>query len=168
MPLHPLVVHFPIALLILAGVIEIVNVFMKKDTLNKFGTLLLILGVISGFVTLATGDGAEHFAESKWGDVVEGIIEPHETFADISMIIFSALTVIKILFRHNIFKFSFLQGKALRGGIASVLIVLLSLGGIAALAETGHLGGKIVYENNSNNSSTPVDNTNASDEDADE
>lgn len=165
MPLHPLVVHFPIALLILAGVIEIVNVFMKKDSLNKFGTLLLVLGVISGFVTLATGDAGEHFAESKWGDAVEGKIEPHETFADISMIIFSALTVIKILFRHNIFKFGFLQSKALRGGVASVLIVLLSLGGIAALAETGHLGGKIVYENNSN---TSVDHTNASDEDADE
>ena len=165
MPLHPLVVHFPIALLILAGVIEIVNVFAKKELLNKFGTLLLVLGVISGFVTLATGDGAEHFAESKWGDAVESQIEPHENFADISMIIYSVLTVIKILFRHNIFKFSFLQSKALRGGIMSVLIVLLSLGGIASLAVTGHLGGKIVYENNSN---TTVDYSNSSDGDSDE
>ncbi|RPJ95873.1 hypothetical protein CW357_08330 [Rummeliibacillus sp. TYF005] len=165
MPLHPLVVHFPIALLILAGVIEIVNVFMKKELLNKFGTLLLILGLISGFVALATEDGAEHFAESKWGDAVKSQIEPHENFADISMIIFSVLTVIKILFRHNIFKFSFLQSKVLRGGITSVLIVLLSLGGIAALAVTGHLGGKIVYENNSN---TSVDYSNSLDEYSDE
>lgn len=165
MPLHPLVVHFPMALLILAGVIEIVNVVMKKELLNKFGTLLLVLGVISGFVTLATGDGAEHFAESKWGDVVEGKIKPHETFADISMIIFSVLTGIKIIFRHNIFRFSFLQNKTLRGGVASVLIVLLSIGGIVALAKTGHLGGKIVYENNSN---TSVDYSNTSDEDSEE
>ena len=165
MPLHPLVVHFPIALLILAGVIEIVIVFAKMELLNRFGTLLVVLGVISGFVTLATGDGAEHFAESKWGDAVESQIEPHENFADISMIIYSVLTVIKILFRHNIFKFSFLQSKALRGGIMSVLIVLLSLGGIASLAVTGHLGGKIVYENNSN---TTVDYSNSSDGDSDE
>lgn len=165
MPLHPLVVHFPIALLILAGVIEIVNVFMKKELLNKFGTLLLILGVISGFVSLSTGEESEHFAESTWGNAIEDKIESHENFADISMIIFSALTVIKILFRHNIFKFSFLQSKALRGGVATVLIVLLSLGGIAALAETGHLGGKIVYENNSN---TSVDYSNFLDEYSDE
>ena len=166
MPLHPLIVHFPIALLILGAVIEIVNVVMKKESLNKFGTLLIILGVISGFVTLATGDGAEHFAENKWGgDSVEGKVGPHETFADISMFIFSALAIIKILFRHNIFKWNVLQSKALRGGVATVLIVLLSIAGAASIAVTGHLGGKIVYENNSN---TSVTDSNASHQDSDE
>lgn len=165
MPLHPLIVHFPIALLILGAVIEIVNVVMKKESLNKFGTLLIILGVISGFATLATGDGAEHFAENKWGDSVEGKIGPHEKFADISMFLFSALAIIKILFRHNIFKWSFLQSKALRGGLATVLIVLLSIAGAASIAETGHLGGKIVYDNNSN---TSVTHTNDSHQDSDE
>ena len=69
MPLHPLVVHFPIALLLVATVIEIVNLFLKKDYLSKTGTVLFVLGVISGFVTLATGDGAEEFAYDNWGKV---------------------------------------------------------------------------------------------------
>ncbi|HWI48902.1 MAG TPA: DUF2231 domain-containing protein [Rummeliibacillus sp.] len=165
MPLHPLIVHFPIALLILGAVIEIVNVVMKKESLNKFGTLLIILGVISGFVTLATGDGAEHFAYQNWGRDLHDQVELHSLFADISMFIFSALAIIKILFRHNIFKWNVLQSKALRGGVATVLIVLLSIAGAASIAVTGHLGGKIVYENQS---TTSVTNSNATHQDSDE
>jgi len=153
-PLHPLLVHFPIAILILGAVIEIVNVFTKKESLNKFGTSLIVIGVLSGFVALATGDGAEHFAYQNWGQGLHDQIELHSLFADISMIIFGALAIIKILFRHSIIKWSVLQNKALRGGLATVLIVLLSIAGTASLAITGHLGGKIVYGNHSTSSMT--------------
>lgn len=165
MPLHPLIVHFPIALLILGAVIEIVNIFAKKETLNKFGSLLIILGILSGFFSLATGETAEHFAFQNWGRGLHDQVELHESFADISMIIFSALAIIKILFRHSIFKWNVLQSKALRSGLATVLIVFLSITGTASLIFTGHLGGKIVYDNLP---TTSVTDSNASYQDSDE
>lgn len=69
MPLHPLLVHFPIALLVVGGIIEIVNSVVKKDTLNKMGTFIIVVGVLSGFVALLTGDGAEKFAFQNWEEV---------------------------------------------------------------------------------------------------
>ncbi|MFJ8262507.1 DUF2231 domain-containing protein [Rummeliibacillus sp. NPDC094406] len=165
MPLHPLIVHFPIAILILGAVIEIVNVFTKKETLNRFGTLLIIIGVLSGFVALATGDGAEHFAYQNWGRGLHDQIELHSLLADVSMFTFGALAIVKILFRHSIFKWNVLQSKALKGGFATVLIILLSIAGTVSLAVTGHLGGKIVY---GNHSTTSVTDSNASHQDSDE
>ncbi len=153
MPLHPSIVHFPIALLVLGAVVEIINLAMKKDTLNKIGTFLLVIGVLSGFAVLASGDGAERFAYNNLGRGVHNQIETHSFFASISMILFSVLAVIKLVFKHSLIKW---RPKFLKSGLISALIVLLSIAGIASLATTGHLGGKIVYENQH----TAVTNTN--------
>ncbi|WP_391207090.1 DUF2231 domain-containing protein [Psychrobacillus sp. L4] len=147
MPLHPLIVHFPIALLVLGGIIEIVNVFLKSDFWNKVGTVLIIIGVITGVFSLLTGDGAESFAFDHWGRSVHDIIELHSLLANISVIIFGLLAVIKILFKHPNTKFQILKNIPVRKGLITALVVLLSIAGIATLATTGHLGGKIVYEN---------------------
>ncbi|MGG0656281.1 DUF2231 domain-containing protein [Rummeliibacillus pycnus] len=145
MPLHPSIVHFPIALLVLGAVLEIINTFMKKESLNKFGTFLIIIGVLSGFLALATGDQAEEFAFQNWGRGLHDQVETHSLFADISIIVFSALAVIKLIFKHKFFKW---RPKQIKNGLISTLIVILSVAGIVSLTITGHLGGKIVYEHN--------------------
>ncbi|WP_042349906.1 DUF2231 domain-containing protein [Bacillus massiliigorillae] len=146
MPLHPLLVHFPIALLIIGAVVEIVNVFLKKETLNKMGTTLIVIGFISGIATVLSGDGAEEFAFSNWGRILHDQVELHSFFADLSMIIFGVLTAIKLLFKHTFFKFEFLKKPIFKSGLITILIIILSISGTALMAITGHLGGKIVYE----------------------
>lgn len=64
-PLHPSVVHFPIALLLTATVIEVINLFLKKEYLFKTSTILFVTGFVTGLVSFMTGDGAEEFAEQK-------------------------------------------------------------------------------------------------------
>ncbi|WP_146547971.1 DUF2231 domain-containing protein [Rummeliibacillus suwonensis] len=149
MPLHPSIVHFPIALLVLGAVIEIVNCFVKKDTLNRFGTLLIVIGVISGFVALLTGEGAEKFAFQNWGHSLHDQVEMHAFFADVSIILFSIVAVIKLVFKHTLFKW---RPKRIKDGLVSIIIVILCVAGIASLATTGHLGGKIVYEHDTTES----------------
>ncbi|MGX9135628.1 DUF2231 domain-containing protein [Rummeliibacillus sp. JY-2-4R] len=144
MPLHPSIVHFPIALLILGAVIEIINIAVKKEMLNKLGTFLIVIGVLSGFAALASGDGAEHFAYNHLGRGIHNQIETHSFFATISMILFSVLAVIKLVFKHSMIKW---RPKFVKDWFLATLIVILSIAGIASLATTGHLGGKIVYEN---------------------
>ena len=150
MPIHPLLVHFPIALLIIGAVVEIVNVFLKKETVNITGTTLIVIGFISGIATVLSGDGAEEFAFANWGRMLHDQVELHSFFADLSMIIFGILTAIKLLFKHTIFKFEFLKKSIFKSGLITILIVILSISGTVSMAITGHLGGKIVYEHQVN------------------
>ncbi|MGE7920061.1 DUF2231 domain-containing protein [Viridibacillus sp. NPDC093762] len=144
MPLHPLIVHFPIALLVFGAVIEIVNVFFKKETLNKFGTLLITFGVISGIFALLSGEGAEEFAFQNWGRGFHDQVELHAFFANISIILFGILAIVKIMFKYSLLSWN---GSQINKGLISIVIVFLSISGIVSLAITGDLGGKIVYEN---------------------
>ena len=136
MPLHPLVVHFPIALLLVATVIEIVNLFLKKDYLSKMGTVLVVLGVISGFVTLVTGEPAEEFAFDKWGKGIFDTVELHSLLASISVWLFVIVAVVKLFGKR--FK--------LNKNLITALVIVFSIAGSTTLAITGHLGGKIVYQ----------------------
>ncbi|MGE7835158.1 DUF2231 domain-containing protein [Viridibacillus arvi] len=147
MPLHPLIVHFPIALLIFGAVIEIVNVVFKKETLNQFGTLLITFGVISGIFALLSGEGAEEFAFQNWGQGLHDQVDLHSFFANISIILFGILAIIKLLFKHSILSWNGSGYKQINKGFISTVIVFLSISGIVSLAVTGDLGGKLVYEN---------------------
>lgn len=135
MPLHPLIVHFPVALLLLGTLVEIASLKFRKE-LNNAGTLLLIAGVISGIAAYMTGDGGERFAEMHFGEV-EGMIHQHESMALTSMLLFGAAAAIK-LFTH--FKDTFRQQLL-------IVVIILSIIGSGFLAYTGHLGGQIVYQN---------------------
>lgn len=149
MPLHPLVVHFPIALLLTATVIEIVNLFLKKESVSRMGTVLVVVGVLSGVVTLLTGDPAEEFAFDSWGKGIHGTVELHSLLANISVILFGIVAVIKLFGKR--FK--------LNKNLITTLVIVLSIAGTTTLAITGHLGGKIVYQHDqlTSNSGSTVD-----------
>lgn len=134
MPLHPLIVHFPIALLLVAAVIELLS--LKFKNLSLTGTILLVTGFASGVLAFMTGDSGERFAEMNFGDV-EGMIHHHEDMARLALIIFGVAMLIK-LFTHFSKKFI----KPLL-----IVVVILSILGSGVLAYAGHLGGQIVYEN---------------------
>ena len=136
MPLHPLVVHFPIALLLTATVIEIVNLFLKKENVSRMGTVLVVVGVLSGLVTLVTGDPAERFAFDNWGKGIHDTVELHSLLAGISVILFAIVAVIKLFGKYV----------KLSKNLIVALVLIFSIAGSITLAITGHLGGKIVYE----------------------
>lgn len=53
--IHPLFVHFPIALWLAALLFWIVALAKKNDELWRFGRWLLYLGTIGGLAAVATG-----------------------------------------------------------------------------------------------------------------
>jgi uncharacterized membrane protein len=53
--LHPLVVHFPIALLVVAGAVEFVRVFRNINTLGIATIWALGLGALGAIAAVATG-----------------------------------------------------------------------------------------------------------------
>jgi uncharacterized membrane protein len=60
--IHPAAVHFPIALLPMAFLLEAVGHFAKRDELRKAAIWLLVVGVMAAWLAVLTGYLAQEYA----------------------------------------------------------------------------------------------------------
>jgi uncharacterized membrane protein len=90
MNLHPLIVHFPVALLMLYCGIELVTVFFYRDhvSLRYAKKLLLWIGTLSIIPALVTGEAAQYIYGKS------DIIHLHEEFAEMSRNVFILISLI--------------------------------------------------------------------------
>ncbi|MGE5702446.1 MAG: DUF2231 domain-containing protein [Clostridia bacterium] len=148
MPLHPMIVHFPVALLLVGVLIQILAIW-RPEPLDRAATYLFAGGVVTGIAAYLTGDAGEEYAEQFIGGNLESMIEPHENLALASLILFGIIVVIKLL----------PQLQKLRKTLLP-LILIASLVGGGMIAYTGHLGGKIVYQGTTPQQTVGGDNDN--------
>lgn len=89
MNIHPIIVHFPIALLIVYAGIEIVSFFSQKraDKLMTTKLVCLWLGVAGSFAALSSGEGAEEIYGKS------ALIHTHEEFAEKAHMVYVALAL---------------------------------------------------------------------------
>lgn len=90
MNIHPIFVHFPIALLFFYSVGEFLILFPFVKEKNKWKDLLfvvLFVGVVFSLFTLQTGEVAEHLINAERGSDLRNLIEKHALFASISVYI---------------------------------------------------------------------------------
>lgn len=136
-PLHPLLVHFPIALLIGAFAMDVLGLLLKEDELRTSAFPTLILAVLGAIAALVTGhmahDGLENLAISA--DLNE-LIEHHELAATITLGCAIAALAVRIFAEHR----NEVDGAV--GYVAMALLCLATLG----VGATGYLGGKIVFD----------------------
>jgi uncharacterized membrane protein len=159
MNIHPAFVHFPIALLTLYTVCELVYVKRLRENISwfwfRFG--LLFFGTIGSFAAFQTGKIAASLATS--------ISEPlrlHATFGGYTVKFFCILVILYVvqgISRGFLFpsavpflqKYSVVRGiwKVLRvlekALIRSYLVILVALFGLGLITITGALGGGMVY-----------------------
>ncbi|MDR9856177.1 DUF2231 domain-containing protein [Paenibacillus sp. VCA1] len=138
-PLHPLIVHFPIALLFLAAVMQLFAIWRPR-LFDRTADILLGLGFLSGIAAYMTGDGGERYAISVFG-ATRDMIHKHENIAFYTLIVYGLLLAVKILFRLPGVRRRFAAGMRW----ASPLVMILSLAGLVLVYYTGHYGGQIVY-----------------------
>ncbi|MDR0269791.1 DUF2231 domain-containing protein [Paenibacillus sp.] len=138
-PLHPLIVHFPIALLSLAAIVQILALW-KPRLFDWPATGLLAVGFISGIFAYITGDGGEHYAKNVFG-ATEDMIHRHENMAFLALLFFGILLALKVLIQLPWTKEHF--GKNIRWMMP--LLPIISLAGLVLIYYTGHYGGQIVY-----------------------
>jgi uncharacterized membrane protein len=132
--LHPISVHFAIALFLVAVLLDLVAVAVRRPHLHQVAYVNL------GLALLATADAV------VLGMSAEITLKPtHETHATLDLhkqLAFASLAGITIL---GLWRY------ALRGGFpanrgAAAIYVLVSLAGAAAIGGAGYYGGHMVYE----------------------
>lgn len=132
--IHPMIVHFPIALLIVGFLFDVTGLITKKEFFNKAGLYLLVLGSIGVLAAYLSGENAGSGIEEA--GALKTALENHEDAAFLAAIIVS----ISFLFRVVI-----VYLKKYAGALKFVSAFLFLLA-VLAIARTGYYGGELVYK----------------------
>lgn len=143
--LHPIIIHFPIALLIVAPIIILLGLLMPKNgrTFLHSAFVLMLIGTIATFVAVSTGEAAGELAEQI--NNVESVLEQHEELAETTRTVFTALTAIfgVILFAPMLFKKELSRAILIPLNLA---FLLFYGSGVVLLMNTAHQGGILVHQ----------------------
>ena len=144
--LHPLVIHFPIALLLVAPLFIVAGIVMNPQKGRPFlitALCLMVLGTVGTMLAVATGEAAADVAERT--TAISAVLERHQELAETTRDIFGLLNVIfaTILFMPRLLK------RETTTAVARILpLAFLLFYGAATivLVNTAHNGGRLVHE----------------------
>jgi uncharacterized membrane protein len=145
--LHPLVVHFPVALLLVAPLLVLSGSLAKSSSrgllLSAF--VLMLLGTAATWVAVGSGHAEGERVERTAAPVVLGVLEQHEDLAETTRNVFTALVV---LFGAILFVPGALGRPLGRLPSAAMHLAFLALygGGLVFLVNTAHQGGRLVHD----------------------
>ena len=166
--MHPLIVHFPIALLMIVPVLLILGLLWHKYSRGLFlaSLVLMVAGTIGIYVAISTVEAGEDRAEKIAG--AEVVLEQHEELAETTRNIFTALTLIfgamlvapavmKRRVRKNTDALATTDNVTLAepqtvffgrktATIITSAFLLFYLAGVVVLANAAHQGGRLVHE----------------------
>lgn len=144
--LHPLVIHFPIALLLVAPLFIIAGIIANPQKGRSFLTaalVLMLLGTAGAFLAIATGEAAGEAAERT--PAVSAVLERHEDLAEMTRIVFTVLTLLfaAILFLPRLLK---REPSGVTARVLPLAFLLFYSAGAVILVNTAHNGGRLVHE----------------------
>ena len=129
--LHPILVHFTIALFLFTVLMDILGLILKKDSFHVASWYSLITSGIAVIFTVIAGLIAEDLVNAS--PAAQEIIEIHEKLG------FTVLTIILSLAIWRII----LKGKMPIKGLT--LFMVISVVGVIIITIGGYLGGELVY-----------------------
>jgi uncharacterized membrane protein len=131
--LHPLIIHFPIALLIVGLIADITGAIWKKEFYSRAGFYLLITGTLGVIAAYFSGNYAsEGLIEAG---SLKYALETHESAATLTLWTMIIVSVVRIVL---------VALKKFKGVLQWVSVFLFLLGALS-IVRTGHLGGQLVY-----------------------
>jgi len=124
--LHPILVHFPIALLFASVALDLPGYLLRRPGLTRAGFYALVLGTLgAGVAALA---GPDHVPPEA-----AGLLASHEAFALVTVVLAVALVAVRFVATDG------LRGLWALGYLACALVLL------AAVGLTGYYGGEMTY-----------------------
>ncbi len=132
--LHPMIVHFPIALLIVGLLADFMGVIFNREFFSKVGFSLLILGTLGAIAAYFSGNLAgDGLAE---GGALKQALETHEDAAIVSLWLMGAAALVRIVM---------VAMKRFTGALRWIPVVMF-LVGVLSIARTGYYGGELVFK----------------------
>lgn len=139
---HPMVVHFPIVLLLGATLLHILWYFCSSATarfVKKMSRVLLYAGTVAVWITIYTGTLADSIVTRTLCDPT--VLESHENTAFTVGYLFSAATLLDLIHFIPLKIFDKIKNK-FKGWIVTLLLIAGSL----YLGYAAHLGATLVYQ----------------------
>jgi len=134
-PLHPLIVHTPIALMIVSLLFEIVGRATDSAWWRNAAFAMLIVGTLGACAAVLSGEPAANRAEKLQG-VPEDAIDSHEDAGKIAMWMGIGAVVTRAI----------AGGMGAARPIVAALALLLHVFAASAVGMASYRGGKLVYE----------------------
>lgn len=149
--IHPIVVHFPIALLFLYSLLVIFpfQKWFPKVSWRDIQRILLIVGVAGASVALITGDIAEELNRPN-----RQVVEAHSTFAAIATWLYGILLLGELVaFVNTRFSLQLEKYISIKKPLSVLervltkrsISIILSILALISITLTGILGGVLVY-----------------------
>lgn len=132
-PLHPVIVHFPVALLLLAGLFGLLSLFVKREFWKGLTLKSLIGGVIFSPLAVITGLIEEQNLEHN--EAVHEILIIHK-YNGLAILFFFQILIVWYWLR-----------RLLMGNKEYILWVISLLLGTVLVLFQGYLGGEMVFGN---------------------
>lgn len=137
-PLHPALVHFPIALILLGTAVAVVSVFLRRWHLPWIAAGLMILGAGGAVAATWSGEEDQEMA-GELNENVEGVLDEHEEWGERARN--SALVAAVLALGAAL-----LSRSPVSGRIASVVALCAALVSSFCVVKAGHFGGELVYK----------------------
>lgn len=132
--LHPMIVHFPIALIIVGFLSDLVGLVTKRDFFSQAGLYMFILGAVGVIAAFISGDQAgDGIVEAG---ALKQALEAHEEAATLAIWVVSIAAIFRLVL--------FLLKKF--NGVLKMVSLVLGLLAVMAIARTGYYGGELVYK----------------------
>jgi uncharacterized membrane protein len=150
MNIHPILVHLPIGIFIVYAAMEILCLDKKFPSLRNGKRFLAIVGFVTGWITLATGEAAEHAIEANADRTIHKLVEAHATIAGAFVVVAGILAALSILsWIIEKYPAPTVEWQKIAHRFAKLnkrwIFIVLALIGLLLITVTGGLGGTIVY-----------------------
>jgi uncharacterized membrane protein len=135
--LHLIINHVPIFSTLFGLLILAWGLFKKSSSIQNIAMVLFIVGAVSSYLAVESGEGAEEIVEDYNTQVSHDTIHNHEEAAEVTLwfsIITGALSVLAL--------FSNFNNKRITNALMGVILVA-ALSTFVSLSYTAYEGGKI-------------------------